>query len=224
VLGSIPAPGGRRWWRRITLATVIAAFVIIPFVVVGERLEGWSVQSLRLAAGHPRFVAGMVVALLAADIVLPIPSSVVSTSGGLLLGFAGGFTASVLGMTLCAASGYALGRSAGPFARRLIGADDANAAHGVLERHGDWILVITRGVPVLAESTVILAGLGKVPLRRFLALTVLANAGISAAYAGAGAFAADTSSFLLACAGALMLPIGPMLWLRRQRYGRPAGA
>jgi uncharacterized membrane protein YdjX (TVP38/TMEM64 family) len=215
---------GMRRWRRFAIGAFIPVFVIVPFVVAGDRFEVWSVQSLRSVAGHSGVVASIIVVLLAADVVLPIPSSVVSTSAGLLLGFGGGLAASAVGMTICAVVGYGLGRSAEPVARRFVGADEGEALDAALRRHGDWLIVMTRPVPVLAESTVILAGLGKVPLARFLCLAVLANIGVSAVYAFVGAFAADVNSFLLACVGALLLPVGPMIWLRRNtRRDRAAG-
>ena len=53
--------------------------------------------------------------------------------------------------------------------------------------------------------------------RRFFVTTLLADLGISAAYAAVGAFAAAAESFLLAFAGALILPLLALLGTRAWR-------
>ena len=73
-----------------------------------------------------------------------------------------------------------------------------------------------RPIPVLAEASVLGAGLSRLPFRRFALLTTLANLGIAAVYSAAGAFAAGTGSLLLAFAGALLLPATVMLLTRRR--------
>ena len=60
---------------------------------------------------------------------------------------------------------------------------------------------------ILAEAAVLFAGMGKMPFTRFILLSTLANLGVSAAYAAIGAFAAGVNSFLLAFAGAMLLPL-----------------
>jgi 3-dehydroquinate synthase len=78
------------------------------------------------------------------------------------------------------------------------------------ERWGDWVLVTTRAVPVLAEASTLAAGVARMPFGRFVGVTTLANAGISAVYSAVGAYAATTSSFLLALSAAVVVP-GVML-------------
>jgi uncharacterized membrane protein YdjX (TVP38/TMEM64 family) len=75
-------------------------------------------------------------------------------------------------------------------------------------------------VPVLAEASVFLAGLARMPFGRFAWITGLSNLGISAVYAAAGAFAARRESFLLAFAAAVLIPAAAMLAVR---YWRPGG-
>jgi hypothetical protein len=52
------------------------------------------------------------------------------------------------------------------------------------------------------------------PWPSFLALAALSNLGISAAYAAVGAWSARVSSFLLAFAGAVLLPLAALLLAR----------
>jgi uncharacterized membrane protein YdjX (TVP38/TMEM64 family) len=201
--------------RLVLLCVAVLGLVTLPFVLAGEPIEVRSMDWLWAAAGHPRLAASMVVALLVADILLPIPSSVVSTTGGVLLGFTGGFVASLAGTTGGAVAAYWLGRSAGPWTRRVAKDSGSRELNDALRRHGDWLIVASRPIPVLAESIPLFAGMTRMSFARFFCLATLANIGMSAIYAFVGAFAADVNSFLLAFAAAVVVPLGPMLWLRR---------
>jgi 3-dehydroquinate synthase len=74
---------------------------------------------------------------------------------------------------------------------------------------------------VLAEAATAFAGMARMPIGRFIAMAGLASVGVSAVYAFVGAYAAEAESFVLAFAGAVLVPLGPMLWLRRQDRARP---
>jgi membrane protein DedA with SNARE-associated domain len=132
---------------------------------------------------------------------------VVSTAAGYLLGVSQGTLVGWSGMTLGCLLGYAIGSYGGrPVTRRFVGDSELERAAGAHSRHGDWGLIALRSVPVLAEASVILAGIVRMPFRRFVALTCLSNLGISAAYAAVGAYAVRVESFLLAFAGAIVIP------------------
>ena len=79
------------------------------------------------------------------------------------------------------------------------------AAH-LADRYRVWAVVLCRPIPVLAEATVVFAGLVRAPLWRFVWLTALSNLGIAAGYAAIGAFSMRLDSFLLAFIGAVAVP------------------
>ena len=205
-----------RWLRAGVIAAIVLTAVLVPFAIAGDRLDVWSLSIVRASASRPALVAATIVVLLAADVLLPIPSSIVSTMSGVFLGFSGGLAASAIGMTIGGVAAYWLGRSAAPRARAFVGASDAQWLDRAFRRYGDWLIVMTRPVPVLAEATPVFAGMGQMPFARFFVLAGVANVGVSAVYAFVGAYAAETRSFLLAFAGAVLVPLGPMLWLRRR--------
>ena len=100
-----------------------------------------------------------------------------------LSGGAMGTLLSAVGLTLGCGLGYWLGRQAGrSFAARRPGPDDPLIS-SLLERHGAVVLVVCRGVPVLAEASVIAAGVLGMAASRFFLATTLANIGVGAAYA-----------------------------------------
>jgi uncharacterized membrane protein YdjX (TVP38/TMEM64 family) len=205
--------------------TAILALILVPFFLWEEAIFAWVRELLDRGRAQP-YLGLLLAAVLAGDILLPVPSSLVSTAAGVLLGFAAGTLVSLAGMTAGCALGYALGR----FARaglldRIVGPDQLGKATASAARWGDWAVVICRPVPVLAEATVVVAGLTRRPWTRFLLLTTLANLGVSAAYALVGAYSLTAGSFLLAFAGALGIPAlaWGLLKLARSRQGATLG-
>ncbi len=202
-----------RWFL---LTTLLLALIIVPFLMFEERFERLGLEIMRGdLAGWPAAV--MIGGFLALDVFLPVPSSMVSTAAGAVLGFARGMAVIWVGMTAGCVLGYLLGSRATAMARRFVGRDGLDRAERVSAEHGDWALVVCRPVPVLAEASVILAGLVQTPWPRFFLLTAAANVGIAAAYAAIGAFSMSIGSFLLTFVGALALPgltmLAARLWL-----------
>lgn len=203
----------------IVVSGVVVAAILIPFLLYGEALDAYSARVL--SDQRSRLALGMIAAsLLASDVLLPIPSSVVSTIAGRMLGFVGGTLASTIGMSAACVIGYGMGRSMGRAAViRLAGEDSLAQAARVVDRFGLAALVVLRPVPVVAEASTLLAGTTGLPPTRFLIVTTLANLAISAVYAGAGGSLTGTGSFLLAFAAAMLLPGIAMLatkaWRKR---------
>lgn len=200
--------------RWVILVGLMFALVIIPFLIFEKQFEQLGTW---LAEGHASgwASAATIGALLALDVFLPVPSSIVSTGAGVLLGFWRGAAVIWIGMTLGCVIGYAFGARAAGAARTLVGDDGLARARTVMERYGAWALVVCRPIPVLAESSVVFAGLVRTPIGPFTWLTTLSNLGIAIVYAAVGAFSMHVQSFLLTFAAALALPGIAMLAGRR---------
>ena len=204
--------------RWVVLIGLLFALIIIPFLIFEKQF--WELGTW-LAEGHASGWASAttIAALLALDVFLPVPSSIVSTGAGVLLGFWRGTAVIWIGMTVGCAIGYAFGARAAIAARKLVGADGLTRAGRVMDRYGPWALVVCRPIPVLAESSVVFAGLVRTPVGPFIWLTTLSNLGIALAYAAVGAYSMHVQSFLLTFLGALALPgvamLAGKLWLVR---------
>jgi uncharacterized membrane protein YdjX (TVP38/TMEM64 family) len=191
--------------RWTVLIGLMFAAIIIPFLLFEPRFE--QLGAWLMSGKAPGWTsASIITGLLALDVFLPVPSSLVSTGAGLLLGFWRGASVIWIGMILGCAIGYAFGARAAGAARRLVGADSLARASRVMDRYGAWALVVCRPIPVLAESTVVFAGLVRSPLAPFIWLTTLSNLGIAIAYAAVGAFSMRAGSFLWTFIGAIALP------------------
>lgn len=198
----------RQPWAGWTLMGLgLLLFVLVPFFLWEDPLNDFTERLLE-GRDRPWLTGGAVVLLLALDVVLPIPSSLVSTFAGYALGLLPGALASWLGLTLGCALGYGIGRLGGPaLVRRVMGPGEQRRAEEAARSYGAAALALCRAVPVLAEASVIFAGLSRMPLGRFVAVTALSNLGVSLVYAFIGQSAADVESFLLAFLGSLLVPL-----------------
>ena len=179
--------------RRISRPLVIVALAllvpIVPFVLGGDRLESWAAAWVDHEQS-PWLLAGMTTALLASDILLPVPSSLVSTLAGTELGLVSAALASWIGLTAGGVAGFALARACGrPLVRRLSAPGDLAAIDRTGRQLGVWLLAATRPLPVLAEATVLLLGTSDMSWRTFLPVLAIGNLAVATAYSALGSFA-----------------------------------
>ncbi|WP_442510694.1 TVP38/TMEM64 family protein [Novipirellula sp. SH528] len=197
----------RELFRTLPLMCIVLLVPVLPFLFFGGRLEDW----LRGVADDPPSVpvtAALIIGLLATDILLPIPSSVVSTLSGWQLGWWRGTIATWVGMNLGAIIGFALARRWGqPFALWFSSGEDLERMQGISDRYGPYVLAITRAVPVFAEASVLIAGIHQLSWRRFLPAVLLSNLGIAIAYSVFGDFAERHQWLPLALGVSVAIPV-----------------
>ncbi len=194
---------GQHLFRLLLLVAIVLAIPILPFLGFGEALEarmtGWLSDTL-----PPTTVAILVIGLLTSDIVLPVPSSVVSTFAGKMLGFWAGTAATWCGLTSGAVFAFWLVRVCGrPLAKRLSSDEELARMDALAARFGVLVLVLTRPVPVFAEASVLLMGTTRLAWWRFLLAVGLSNLGLAAVYALLG----DRVQLPYAAAASLALPL-----------------
>jgi uncharacterized membrane protein YdjX (TVP38/TMEM64 family) len=197
----------RRLARPLLLIAVVLLVPIVPFVVLGERFERRIDGVLASPPAAPTVIL-LVVGLLATDVFLPVPSSLVSTLAGGQLSLFGATAASWVGLTLGASLGYVVGKRLGrPLAERLTEPQDLQRMEPLLQRHGTFVLVVTRALPILAEATVLLVGVHRLGWRRFLPPVLLSNLGIALAYSALGRYSAEHKWLPAAMAISVALPL-----------------
>ncbi len=199
--------------RWLWLSLLIVAAILVPFFLFEDQVTALALRltSGQTSAGYAALVIG---ALLASDVVLPIPSSIVSAAAGALLGFWRSFAVIWIGMTISCAIGYWIGARSAGAARRFVGDASLARATDLARRFGGVAIVICRPVPVLAEASTVVAGLLHQPVSRFLMLTAAANAGVALSYAAIGTFSMEVESFLLTFLGAILIPAAGALVAR----------
>ena len=168
--------------------------------------------------GSKLLAAGVGVGLLVADVLLPVPASLVMVAHGALFGVVAGTLLSLLGSLGAAAFGFYLGRAGSPLLGKVVPEGERQRGDALLRDWGSLAVVVTRPVPILAEAVAILAGTSPLPWGRFLLAAAAGSLPPSLLYALTGATAADLDSFLLIFG--LVLGLAGVLWWAGRRWGR----
>ena len=156
-------------------------------------------------------------ALLAADVVLPVPSSALMLLNGALFGPFGGMLLSLAGSEAAALLGWAIGRGGGGLLDRAVSPASRARVEAFVRERGALAVVVTRPVPVVGETAAILAGAAGMPLARLALAAAIGSVPPALGYALAGAYAARFDAALLVLAGVLALAVGYWLLDRRRR-------
>lgn len=215
----------KRW---IVLVVAVAAFVVASKVLL-EDVLGLGLEPLadawldRAGVGS----AAVIVALLVADVLLPVPSSFVMVFSGAAFGVAAGSALALAGSIAGEWLGFELARRHGrAMAARLVGDDEIDRLAGFFARHGTTAVIMTRPLPVVMETISIIAGLSDMSRRRFLGASFLGTAPIVVVYAYAGAMSRRVGNILPA-AVILATMIGAGWWWYRANQAptdRPSSA
>lgn len=167
--------------RIVAFPVFVLLVVIVPYLLWGDLMDNASATLVERTGifGYGTLMAG----LLAADVLLPVPSSIVAYASVLALGPLIGGAVIFAGMTAGCVLGHYIGRKGGALlARSVAGAqNDARLRHYV-ERWGWLSLVLMRPVPVLAEASVMIAGAAGMALSAALFATVPANLVVAIVY------------------------------------------
>ena len=181
----------RRYWGVVAgLFSLFAAlFVLVEALDVPLLTEPgpW-------LAGKALPVVAVGVGLLVVDVALPLPSTLVMTAHGAAFGPLVGTLLSLLGGFGAALVGFGLGRRGGPLLDRLVPAEQRHRADALLERWGVLAVVVTRPVPLLAETTVVLAGASSLGWRRTASAALVGSLPPALLYALAGSAAGEAAN------------------------------
>ncbi len=151
------------------------------------------------------WAAGIV--LIWADVVLPVPQTVVIAALGVIYGTVLGGLLGSVGLITGGLLGYVLMlTSARRMVKRFVGPQSLNRMESLFERSGAWAIVLTRSLPYsVPEAMVFLAGLAGMPTRKFIAALALGSVPTAFAFAAIGAGWADKP--ILALVASYVLPI-----------------
>jgi len=210
----------RRATRLLVLLTLTAIAVpLVPFLLFGTRLDRLVADWLDPRPA-PAVLALLEVGVLAADILLPVPSSMVATLGGAEFGIPLGTLCAFLGMTAGSLAGWWLGSKAGARALARLDAADREALERRQQRLGPLLVVLTRPLPLVAEAAALVAGGTGMPLRDFLPAAASGNLAIALVWSAAGALGRSADSLPLALVWSLVIPVA-LAWLAVRRRALP---
>jgi uncharacterized membrane protein YdjX (TVP38/TMEM64 family) len=145
--------------RRYSIFAVLLLGIFLTLFLVVEALNITLLKEPSSWLGEAGVLAGFVgVCLLVADVALPVPSSMVMVAHGALFGVEVGTLLSLVGSTGATLAGFGIGRRSEPLIARLVKSEERAWANRVFARWGALAIVVTRPIPLLAETVAILAG------------------------------------------------------------------
>lgn len=205
----------RRYW---TVPAAVMAAMLLTFAVV----EALGVELLRdpqqsLDAGGA-LAAATGIALLVADVFFPVPSSGVMLAHGALFGVVIGAALSLAGSVGAFSLGFALGRRGEGAMKRLVAEEERNRADRLLGRWGVLAIVVTRPVPILAETMAFMAGASPLGWRTSVVAALVGSLPAAVLYAVAGAAAASFATGAVVFAAVILLGLGVALVSRRTAH------
>jgi uncharacterized membrane protein YdjX (TVP38/TMEM64 family) len=178
-------------WGGIALLVLVAFGFVealdVPLLVdPSDRLERGGVAAAVLGVG-----------LLLADVVIPVPSSLIMTTQGAIFGIVGGTLLGMIGGVGATLVGFAMGRRGSGLIQRFVGANEGAQSDRLLRRHGTLAILATRPLPVLAEATAIVAGSTAMTWRQVTIGAVVGCLPAAALYSIAGASATSLASGMM---------------------------
>ena len=198
----------KRYW--FIVGGMLALFLMLFLLVEALHIPILTDPSRWLERGG-LWAALLGVGLLIADIVLPVPSSLVMIAHGALFGVVMGSLLSLIGSVGAAAAGFAIGRRGGSLLDRMVRAEERARVDRLLTRWGALAIVLSRPVPLLAETVAIMAGASPMSWKRAILASIAGSFPPAVLYALTGSVAASFES------GALMftfvLLVSGSFWL-----------
>jgi uncharacterized membrane protein YdjX (TVP38/TMEM64 family) len=159
-------------------------------------------------------------ALIWADLVLPVPQTAVIAALGIIYGAPLGGLLGSLALITSGLLGYGLMlTSARHFAQRFAGPRSLHKMESLFDRGGAWAIILTRSLPYsVPEAMVFLAGLAGMPMRQFTAALTIGSVPTACAFAAIGAGWSDQPIVALAVSSVLPILLLPIaLYLIRRR-------
>ena len=147
------------------------------------------------------------IALIWADLLLPIPQTTVIAALGIIYGTLLGGLLGSLGLITGGLLGYGLMfTSARRLVQRFAGRQSLHRMESLFDRRGAWAIVLTRSLPYsVPEVMVFLAGIAGMPMGKFIAASTIGSVPTAFVFAAIGAGWADQP--ILALMVSYVLPI-----------------
>jgi uncharacterized membrane protein YdjX (TVP38/TMEM64 family) len=193
----------------------IYIFIFICFITITTFIlfeaTGFTFEGLLENKTSKPLLAVISVVLLGIDVILPIPSSFVMISNGVLFGFMVGGILSVTGGLISSTIGYFIGSKGNRLARRFSSEAEEVKARRFLEKYGSIAIIASRPIPVLAESVSIISGTLNWSFKKVVFNSFVGLLPISFVYSLTGAYSTSFNS--AAIAFLINIGMAGLIWL-----------
>lgn len=219
------SPPGSRPLTLVRLVGVVTVVLLVPLVttvVWGQLGEAWLGQ-WRGSPPSDGWIAGSLVAVLAADILLPVPSAPLITLAATQIGWLATWWWAWCGLTLGGWVAFGIARWGGPrLVQRLASDDDLHALRARADQNLPLLVLLTRPLPVVAEVAVLVVGLLGCRWMSVAWSLALGNCVVAGAFALLGAQATTGDGLAIAISVAIIAPLALTWWVRQKWLASPA--
>ncbi len=190
---------------------VLLCFFLLSFLLV-EQLHIPLLSDPSAVLNRGGLMAALVgTGLLIGDIILPVPSSLIMIANGALFGLVLGAVLSLVGGLGASLFGFWMGRRSTRLMQRFVDDHARRQADRLMQRWGMIAIIITRPIPLLAETVSIVAGGTSLRWRAMVGASVLGVAPGAAIYAATGVYAVTLESTVLSFA--VVMAVALVFWL-----------
>lgn len=171
--------------KRLVSIFLSCVFLVLLSFVLLQGSEKQLLEFLKSSSSRAWYALASFV-VLASDIFMPVPSSLVMILNGKLLGVAGGTLLSTSSGMLSSAIGFALGQKSSPLLRKIFSPEENVSSSKLFLRYGSISIAFSKALPVLSETISVIAGTTSMSWKEFLCLSLVGHFGISLVYAWLG--------------------------------------
>jgi 3-dehydroquinate synthase len=166
--------------KLILFVLFVMTLVCLPFAIFGEEFVLPLLESRQQQVGALTLIS---IALLACDSVAPVPATLVIMYLAAKAGWIPGIVGGTIGMSAGVLAAAWIGRTAvGRLAPKFIPDAELQRLRAALQQRLVITLACLRSVPVLAETSIIVAAAMGIPVARIFWVTVLPNFIVAAIY------------------------------------------
>lgn len=192
---------------------ILACLVLVPFLIWGDQIEAKMslTGTVDLLRSQGRWAWAIGIGLLIIDLFLPILGTVVMSALGLIYGgLVGGLFASIGSMS-AGILAYGLSRAMGrSVAEKITGKQGLAKGETLFAGElGSWMIALSRWMPILPEVMACMAGLSRMPFRRFVVALACGSIPLGFTFAFIGAAGVDRPILTLVLSAGLP----PVIWL-----------
>lgn len=205
--------------RLLLIFIGLVVLFLIPFLIWGHHWAEIFTQQGAVAwlQGHGSWgwAGGMM--LLMADLVLPIPGTIVMSALGFIYGTVVGGLIGAAGSFLSGSLGYAVCRLVGRSAAvRILGEKDLVKGERLFSRVGGWLVVFSRWLPLFPEVIACMAGMTRMPVGIFCLAVACGSLPLGLIFAFVGHTGVERPLLAVTLSGILPL----ILWISIRPFFR----
>lgn len=194
---------------------MVALLVLAGWLVFGGRWEFGIGEMVALLESAGPWAWALGIGLFLADVVLPVPGTVVMSALGFMYGPVYGGLLACVGSMASGMVAYGLCRLIGErFARRLLGDLDFEKGKLLFARGGGWMVALSRALPILPEAVACTAGLVRMPFGRFVVSLGCGSVPMGFLFGWIGAAGREAPGWALG----FSLGVPVLLWLVARRF------